>query len=92
MNSTNKPSGLDDRLERLLSGIELAALRKRMRRYFERVDNGASGNILRLTQLSDTEPRLWLFSPVAHHAYRDQRRLTFGNWMLPCLRLESQVR
>jgi uncharacterized protein (TIGR02679 family) len=55
MNSTNMPSGLDDRLERLLGGTELAPLRLRMRRYFERVDNGATGDILRLTQLSATE-------------------------------------
>jgi len=55
MNSTNPPSGLDDRLERLLGGAELAALRLRMRRYFERVDNCASGDILRLSQLSATE-------------------------------------
>jgi uncharacterized protein (TIGR02679 family) len=55
MKSTNMPSGLDDRLERLLGGAGLAPLRLRMRRYFERVDNGAPGDILRLTQLSDTE-------------------------------------
>lgn len=55
MNSTNMPSGLDDRLRRLLGGAELASLRLRMRRYFERVDNGASGDFLTLTQLSATE-------------------------------------
>ncbi|MEA3160435.1 MAG: hypothetical protein QOD95_1983 [Gammaproteobacteria bacterium] len=55
MNSTNMPSGLDARLERLLGGAELAPLRLRMRRYFERVDNGAAGDILQLTQLSAAE-------------------------------------
>jgi len=55
MNSTNISHGLDDRLERLLGGPELAPLRLRMRRYFERVDSGTSGDILRLTQLSDIE-------------------------------------
>ena len=55
MTSTNMPSGLDDRLERLLGGTQLAPLRLRMRRYFERVDNGAPGDILRLTQLSAIE-------------------------------------
>jgi uncharacterized protein (TIGR02679 family) len=55
MNSNNMPSGLDDRLKRLLGGAELASLRLRMRRYFERVENGASGDVLTLTQLSATE-------------------------------------
>ncbi len=55
MNSTNMLSTLDDRLKRLLGGDELASLRLRMRRYFERVDNGASGDVLALTQLSATE-------------------------------------
>jgi uncharacterized protein (TIGR02679 family) len=55
MNSTNAPSGPDERLKRLLGGTELASLRLRMRRYFERVDNGAAGDILRLTQLNATE-------------------------------------
>lgn len=55
MNSNNMPSCLDDRLKRLLGGAELASLRLRMRRYFERVDNGASGDVLTLTQLSATE-------------------------------------
>jgi uncharacterized protein (TIGR02679 family) len=52
---TKMPSSLDERLERLLGGAELASLRSRMRRYFERVDNGAAGDILRLTDLSVTE-------------------------------------
>jgi hypothetical protein len=55
MNSTNMPSALDDRLKRLLGGVELASLRLRMRRFFERVDNGASADVLTLTQLSATE-------------------------------------
>jgi uncharacterized protein (TIGR02679 family) len=55
MNSTNTPSGPDDRLKRLLGGAELAALRLRMRRYFERVDNGAPEDVLKLTQLNATE-------------------------------------
>ena len=55
MNSTNMQSGLDDRLKRLLGGAELASLRRRMRRFFERVANGASGDVLTLTQLSATE-------------------------------------
>jgi uncharacterized protein (TIGR02679 family) len=55
MNSTNVPSGLDDRLKRLLGGAELAPLRLRMRRYFERVDNGAPEDVLKLTQLNATE-------------------------------------
>jgi uncharacterized protein (TIGR02679 family) len=55
MNSTNTPSGLDERLKRLLGGTELASLRLRMRRHFERVDNGAAGDMLRLTQLNATE-------------------------------------
>jgi len=55
MNSTNTPPGLDDRLKRLLGGAELAPLRLRMRRYFERVDNGAPEDILRLIQLNAIE-------------------------------------
>ena len=55
MNSTNMPSGPDDRLKRLLGGAELAPLRLRMRRYFERADNSDSREILQLTQLSVTE-------------------------------------
>jgi uncharacterized protein (TIGR02679 family) len=55
MNSNKIPSSLDDRLERLLGGAELAPLRLRMRRYFERVDNGTAGDILRLNQLSAIE-------------------------------------
>jgi hypothetical protein len=55
MNSTSPPSGLDERLRRLLGGTELASLRLRIRRYFERVDNGAAGDILRLTKLNATE-------------------------------------
>src|SRR5579859_6818172 len=52
MNLTNTPPELDDRLKRLLGGAELAPLRLRMRRYFERVDNGRPGDVLTLTQLS----------------------------------------
>jgi uncharacterized protein (TIGR02679 family) len=55
MNSNSIPPGLDDRLKRLLGGAELAPLRLRMRRYFERVDNGAPEGILRLTQLNAAE-------------------------------------
>jgi uncharacterized protein (TIGR02679 family) len=55
MNPTNIPSGPDDRLRRLLGGAELAPLRLRMRRYFERVDNGAPEDVLKLTQLNATE-------------------------------------
>lgn len=55
MNSTKSPYGLDDRLKRLLGGAELASLRQRMRRFFERVDNGAPGNVLTLTQLTANE-------------------------------------
>src|ERR1700692_133716 len=55
MTSTNMSSDLDDRLERLLGGAQLAPLRLRLRRYFERVDNGTLGDMLRLTQLSAME-------------------------------------
>ena len=55
MNSTDPPSGPDDRLKRLLGGAELAPLRLRMRRYFERVDNGAPEDVLKLTELNATE-------------------------------------
>jgi uncharacterized protein (TIGR02679 family) len=55
MNSTNIPSGPDDRLKRLLGGAELATLRLRMRRYFERVDNGAREDVLKLAELNATE-------------------------------------
>lgn len=55
MSSTDSVPTLDDRLIRLLGGAELTALRLRMRRYFERLDNGDAGNILQLTQLSVTE-------------------------------------
>ena len=55
MNSNSIPPGPDDPLKRLLGGAELARLRLRMRRYFERVDNGAPEGILRLTQLNAAE-------------------------------------
>jgi uncharacterized protein (TIGR02679 family) len=55
MNSTKSLHGLDDRLKRLLGGAELASLRLRMRRYFERVDNGAPGEVLIMNQLSVSE-------------------------------------
>jgi len=55
MNSNSIPPGPDDPLKRLLGGAELAPLRLRMRRYFERVDNGAPEGILRLTQLNAAE-------------------------------------
>jgi uncharacterized protein (TIGR02679 family) len=55
MNSTKSLHGLDDRLKRLLGGAELASLRLRMRRYFERVDSGASGDVLIMSQLSVSE-------------------------------------
>jgi len=48
-------NGIDERLQRLLGGVELAELRLRMRRHFERVENGAAGDVLRLAQLSPTE-------------------------------------
>ena len=55
MNSNSIPPGPDDPLKRLLGGAELARLRLRMRRYFERVDNGAPEGILRLTHINASE-------------------------------------
>lgn len=55
MNSTNTSPVLDTRLERLLGGAGLAPLRIRMRRHFERVDNGVTREILRLANLSAAE-------------------------------------
>lgn len=50
------PSGDDGRLERLLGGAGLLSLRRRMREYFERLDDGAtsSGDLL-LARLSPEE-------------------------------------
>jgi uncharacterized protein (TIGR02679 family) len=56
MMQTDTAMSLDARLRRLLGGAELSSLRQRMRRYFERVDNGgAAGGTLLLTQLSPAE-------------------------------------
>lgn len=55
MTITQKPQNPDARLERLLGGADLAPLRRRMRLYFERRDNGAAGDMLQLTQLSSAE-------------------------------------
>jgi uncharacterized protein (TIGR02679 family) len=63
MKTLPKPGQLDARLHRLLGGDELAALRMRLRRYFERRDDsgtatGSSGGedgVLRLTKLSAVE-------------------------------------
>ncbi|KVV42648.1 TIGR02679 family protein [Burkholderia ubonensis] len=55
MTQTDTPTSPDARLQRLLGGAELGSLRQRMRRYFERVDNGTAGGSLLLTQLSPAE-------------------------------------
>src|SRR5260370_9339101 len=55
MTRTDTPTNPDARLQRLLGGAELGSLRQRMRRYFERVDNGTAGGSLLLTQLSPAE-------------------------------------
>lgn len=46
---------MDERLERLLGGEALAPLRQRLRRHFERRDDGSAGDAVQLTQLSATE-------------------------------------
>lgn len=46
---------MDPRLARLLGGAELAPLRQRLRRHFERRDDGASSDSLQLTRLSPQE-------------------------------------
>jgi len=55
MTRTDTPTDPDVRLQRLLGGAELGSLRQRMRRYFERVDNGTAGRSLVLNQLSPVE-------------------------------------
>lgn len=55
MTRTDTPTHPDARLQRLLGGAELGSLRQRMRRYFERVDNGTAGGSLLLNQLSPVE-------------------------------------
>ncbi|AOJ09676.1 TIGR02679 family protein [Burkholderia mayonis] len=55
MTRTDTLTNPDARLQRLLGGAELGSLRQRMRRYFERVDNGTAGSSLLLTQLSPAE-------------------------------------
>lgn len=52
---TDTPTNPDARLQRLLGGAELNSLRQRLRRYFERVDNGTAGDSLLLTQLDPAE-------------------------------------
>lgn len=55
MTQTPKPSALDARLQRLLGGPERAALRLRLRRYFERRDPAADDGVLSLSRLSAFE-------------------------------------
>ncbi|PMS23962.1 TIGR02679 family protein [Trinickia dabaoshanensis] len=55
MRTTDTPASPDARLQRLLGGAQLNSLRQRMRRYFERVDNGTAGSSLLLSQLSLAE-------------------------------------
>ena len=55
MMQTDTPASPDARLQRLLGGAQLGSLRQRMRRHFERVDNGTAGSSMLLTQLSPTE-------------------------------------
>lgn len=46
---------VDERLQRLLGGAELAALRQRLRRHFERLNDGKAGPTLQLDRLSPGE-------------------------------------
>lgn len=53
--SIKHPPQPDNRLQRLLGGVELAALRQRLRRYFERHSSYVVGRALQLTNLSPVE-------------------------------------
>lgn len=55
MTKTRNPQSPDPRLERLLGGPALAALRLRMRRHFERQDSNSKSGTLQLTKLMPTE-------------------------------------
>lgn len=55
MTQTDTLTSPDARLQRLLGGAKLSSLRQRIRRYFERVDNGTAGGTLLLTQLDPAE-------------------------------------
>ncbi len=55
MTDQELPTGRDVRVERLLGGADLAALRLRLRRFIERRIDGATAPSLLLTQLSATE-------------------------------------
>lgn len=46
---------MDERLQRLLGGSELLPLRQRLRRHFERRDDGIAAEVLQLTQLEAIE-------------------------------------
>lgn len=55
MTITSPSQNADPRLERLLGGPALAALRLRMRRHFERQDSNSKSSTLQLTKLTATE-------------------------------------
>lgn len=55
MTKTRNPKSADPRLERLLGGPALAALRLKMRRHFERQDSNSKIGTLQLTKLMPTE-------------------------------------
>lgn len=55
MTKMRPPKSADPRLERLLGGPALAALRVRMRRHFERQNSNSKSSTLQLTKLMATE-------------------------------------
>lgn len=55
MSRSREPQDRDVRLQRLLGGAELAPLRLRMRRHFERRESNAADGVLHLSNLSPAE-------------------------------------
>ncbi|WP_322052096.1 TIGR02679 family protein [Paraburkholderia bannensis] len=55
MNALTSPDSVDGRLQRLLGGPDRARLRLRMRRHFERLDDGTASELIHLRNLNPQE-------------------------------------